>query len=113
MEKACPFRTAQGLIAGKYKQQILWLLMEHDMRFSELRRKLPEISPKVLTQQLRELETDEIVVRTVYNQVPPKVEYSLTALGRSTRLILTSLRDWGEQYLRKKDIAPACGDCDI
>lgn len=107
----CPFKTAQALISGKYKQQILWVLMERSLRFSELRQYLSGITPKVLTQQLRELEEDGLLTRTVYPMVPPKVEYTLTELGKSTKPILISVRDWGKQYLEARDQASACHLC--
>lgn len=107
----CPFKTAQNMIAGKYKQQVLWLLMEGTLRFSQLQRKIPEVSAKVLTEQLRQLESDGLVIRTVSGGVTLKVEYSLTDIGRETRPMLLSVRDWGKHYLSLNGVDCACEHC--
>lgn len=85
------------LIGGKWKSVILFRLNEGTKRFSELGRLLPRITPRMLTQQLRDMERDGLVDRTVYAEVPPRVEYSLTDVGRSLQPVLDELKDWGEK----------------
>ena len=104
----CPVETTLEMIGGKYKALILWHLSEKKLRFSELRRAITNATPKMLTQQLRELETNELIHREVFPVIPPKVEYSLTETGRSLMPILVAMRDWGAGYLRKKDLEPCC-----
>lgn len=104
----CPVAATLELIGGKYKALILWNLAEKKLRFSELRKTIQGATPKMLTQQLRELEAQNLIHREVFAVVPPKVEYSLTELGRSLMPILVSMRDWGSSYLRKKSIEPNC-----
>jgi DNA-binding HxlR family transcriptional regulator len=91
----CPAETTLDVIGGRWKVPIVWHLFRGTMRFSELRRALPGVTQKMLTQQLRELESDGIVVRKVYAQVPPKVEYSLTARGASLRPVVDAMCGWG------------------
>lgn len=83
----CPVEATLGLIGGKYKSLILWHLTDRTLRHGELQRLIPQATPKMLTQQLRELEADNLVSREVFPVVPPKVEYSLTGFGRSLILI--------------------------
>ncbi len=104
----CPVEATLDLIGGKYKALILWHLSDGILRFSELRTRIPKATPKMLTQQLRELETQELIHREVYPVIPPKVEYSLTATGKSLLPILVAMRDWGADYLRSKDQEPCC-----
>ena len=104
----CPVAATLELIGGKYKALILWNLAEKKLRFSELRKVIQGATPKMLTQQLRELESHNLIHREIFAVVPPKVEYSLTELGRSLMPILISMRDWGSSYLRKKSIEPNC-----
>ena len=104
----CPVEATLDLIGGKYKALILWHLSDGVLRFSELRSRIPKATPKMLTQQLRELETQALIHREVYPVIPPKVEYSLTETGRSLMPILVAMRDWGAGYLRKKDMEPCC-----
>ena len=104
----CPVETTLDLIGGKYKALIIWHLTDRKLRFSELRRLITSAPPKMLTQQLRELEAQELVHREVYPVIPPKVEYSLTETGKSLMPILTAMRDWGADYLREKQIEPNC-----
>ena len=104
----CPVEATLDLIGGKYKALILWHLSDGILRFSELRNRIPKATPKMLTQQLRELEAQELVHREVYPVIPPKVEYSLTATGKSLMPILVAMRDWGASYLRSKDQEPCC-----
>jgi len=96
-----PIEITLNLIGGKWKVLILWLLKDRILRFSELKRKLPKITQKMLTNQLRELESDGLVHRKVYAQVPPKVEYSLTDLGKSFLPILKAMHKWGESFENK------------
>lgn len=104
----CPVETTLELIGGKYKALILWHLSQGVLRYSQLRDRLAGITPKMLTQQLRELEAKDLVRRKVYPVVPPKVEYSLTELGRSLMPILVAMRDWGSSYLRQTSKEPNC-----
>ena len=104
----CPVEATLELIGGKYKALILWHLSEGTMRFSELKKEIAGATPKMLTQQLRELETKNLLNLEVYPVIPPKVEYSLTELGRSLMPVLVAMRDWGSDYLRKKDVEPCC-----
>ena len=107
-EKNCPVESTIELIGGKYKALILWHLSEHTLRFSELRKEISGATAKMLTQQLRELEAQKLIHREVFPIIPPKVEYSLTELGRSLLPILVAMRDWGAEYLRKKNVEPNC-----
>lgn len=104
----CPVEATLNLIGGKYKALILWHLADGKLRFSELRRVITGATPKMLTQQLRELETDNLIHREVYPVIPPKVEYSLTELGRSLMPMLVAMRDWGVGYLRSKNVESNC-----
>ena len=104
----CPVEATLELIGGKYKALILWHLSEGYLRFSQLRKVIHGATPKMLTQQLRELEANDLIHREVFAVVPPKVEYSLTELGRSLMPILVAMRDWGSGYLRKKAVEPNC-----
>ncbi|NQX63943.1 winged helix-turn-helix transcriptional regulator [Paenibacillus qinlingensis] len=95
--EVCPITDTQNVIAGKWKILILWHLKE-TRRFGELQRLVPGVSKGILTSQLRELEKDDMVHRKVYQEVPPKVEYSLTEAGRSFIPILESMGEWGKKY---------------
>lgn len=108
MRDNCPVEATLDLIGGKYKALILWHLADGKLRFSELRQRISKATPKMLTQQLRELEAQELIHREVYPVIPPKVEYSLTQTGRSLMPILVAMRDWGAEYLRGKDQEPCC-----
>ena len=96
-EDNCPVEATLELIGGKYKALILWHLSQGILRFSELRQVIKGATPKMLTQQLRELEANGLVHREVYPVIPPKVEYSLTERGKSLIPILDQMCDWGEQ----------------
>lgn len=88
-----------GLIGGKYKVVIIWYLSENEvLRYNELQKLLLGVTPKMLISQLRELEEDKLIKRKVYPVVPPKVEYSLTELGKSLIPILQEMKTWGEKY---------------
>ena len=104
----CPVEATLELIGGKYKALILWRLSEGKLRFSELRKAITTATPKMLTQQLRELEENALIHREVYPVIPPKVEYSLTEVGKSLMPILVAMRDWGAGYLRGKDVESNC-----
>ncbi len=95
---ACPVETTLALIGNKQKVLILRDLIGGTKRFGELQRSVGQVSQKVLTSNLREMEADALVERKVYAEVPPRVEYSLTALGQSLKPILDSLWAWGENY---------------
>lgn len=100
-EYTCSFEITIDLIGGKWKPLIIWHLgTKGTKRFNELKRLMPKITQKMLTQQLRELESDNLVQRKVYTQVPPKVEYSLTDLGKSLMPILSKMCNWGEEYYK-------------
>lgn len=96
--EVCPVTQTQDIISGKWKIIILWHLGRQTRRFNELQRLLPDISKGILTRQLRELEEDQMVHREVYKEVPPKVEYSLTPLGKTFIPILNSMGEWGKKY---------------
>lgn len=97
----CPIEATISLIGGKYKAIILWHLIGKTLRFGELKKLVHSATPKMLTQQLRELEDDGLVSRYVYPVVPPKVEYSLTEFGKSIIPILDSMCKWGTNYLEE------------
>jgi DNA-binding HxlR family transcriptional regulator len=98
MPEYCTIEAAMEVVGGKWKLAILKHLLADTQRFGELSRAIPSITPRMLTRQLRELEADGLVRRTVYPQVPPKVEYSLTEIGRSLEEIAGLLEDWGRRY---------------
>ncbi|MDY0944117.1 helix-turn-helix domain-containing protein [Priestia megaterium] len=100
--EVCPVTGTQNIIAGKWKIIILWHLGKQTRRFGELQKLVPGISKGILTRQLRELEKDQMVVRKVYPEVPPKVEYSLTDVGISFIPILESMGEWGKKYATNK-----------
>lgn len=106
--KNCPVESTLELIGGKYKALILWHLADKTLRFSELRKEISGATAKMLTQQLRELESHNLIHREVFPIIPPKVEYSLTELGKSLMPILTAMRDWGAGYLKSKNLEPNC-----
>ena len=95
---ACPVATTVALIGSKWKLLIMRNLLSRPWRFNELRKDLEGISQKVLTDSLRSMEADGLLTRTVYPEVPPRVEYTLTELGYSLRPILEAMRVWGEDY---------------
>ena len=103
----CPVEATLELIGGKYKALILWHLSAGTLRFSQLQ-KAVTATPRMLTLQLRELENDGLISRTVYPEVPPRVEYAMTDLGRSLMPILTAMRDWGTGYLKTQNVEANC-----
>ena len=100
-EYICPVSAMQNILMGKWKFSILWTLSKKTVRFSELQRLMPNVSRGVLTQQLRELEHYKIVHREVYNEVPPRVEYSLTDIGRSFIPVMVNIMEWGSVYIKE------------
>ena len=93
----CPVEGTLNLIGGKWKGVILYnLLMDGTLRFNELRRRLPKVTQRMLTRQLRELEADDLIARKVYAEVPPRVEYSLSKRGRTLERIIQALAAWGK-----------------
>lgn len=103
----CPIEAAFDAIGGRWKGVLLFHLLDGPKRNSELRRRVRGVAPRVLAQQLRELEAAGVVARTIYPEVPPKVEYALTPFGRILEPVLLSLRDWGETYLDQIEAAVA------
>ncbi|MDP4093963.1 MAG: helix-turn-helix domain-containing protein [Bacillota bacterium] len=103
-KRMCPVNVTQNILAGKWKLMIIWLLSMKTRRFNELQRILPEVSRGVLAQQLRELENDSMVHREVYREVPPKVEYSLTEIGRNFLPVLTHIMEWGTWYIKNTSV---------
>lgn len=95
----CPYVTVQKLLSGKWALVILFLLLNRTMRFSELQRELPKLTQATLTKQLRTLEENGLIIRTIYNQIPPKVEYSLSDIGEKFKPVMESLRVWGDEYI--------------
>ena len=101
----CPFVTAQKIIAGKWAVVILHNLSSKTLRFGELQRLLPDLTQSTLTKQLRSLEEYGLVSRYVFPQVPPKVEYSLTDIGKEFKIVLDSVSVWGEKYIEHMKVS--------
>jgi DNA-binding HxlR family transcriptional regulator len=103
----CPVEATLDVIGGKWKGVLLYHLLNGPKRFGEFQRLLPNLTHRVLTLQLRELEEAGVIQRRIFNEIPPHVEYSLTIFGKSLEPILLLMRDWGDQYrqslLEKKD----------
>lgn len=104
----CPVAATLELIGGKYKALILWHLADGKLRFSQLQKLVKNATPKMLTQQLRELENQQLIHREVFPVIPPHVEYSLTELGKSLLPILVAMRDWGAGYMKSKNLETSC-----
>ncbi len=98
----CPVDYAFKRVGGKYKGRILWVIRDRCLRYGELKRAIVGITPKMLTQVLRELEEDGLVLRKVYKEVPPKVEYHLTTTGGELIPLIRQLRSWGEKQMSKQ-----------
>ncbi|HPD76584.1 MAG TPA: helix-turn-helix domain-containing protein [Methanoregulaceae archaeon] len=96
----CPVEGTLDVIGGKWKPLIIWYLRKRVLRFSDLRRAIPGITDVMLTKQLRELEQDGVIKRKVYSQIPPKVEYSLTPLGKTLVPLLDALCTWGIGHMK-------------
>jgi len=103
MEYICTVGVTLDIIGGKWKAVILWHLTHKTLRFSQLQRRLPGVTQKMLTQQLRELERDGMVHRQVFAEVPPRVEYSLTDEGMTLKAILSQLCEWGKDYVERRE----------
>ncbi|MGB0733241.1 MAG: winged helix-turn-helix transcriptional regulator [Pontibacterium sp.] len=110
----CPVEVAVEVIGGKWKTVILFhLIRNNTMRFNALKRTMPDITQRMLTKQLRELEASGIVHREIYQEIPPKVEYSITEFGQTLVPILESLYDWGASYIQQEKAAQeAQGRCE-
>jgi len=99
----CPVEAALDVIGGKWKPLILWHLGDNVVRFGELQKGLPGVNAKMLTKQLRELENDGVIKRTIYPEVPPRVEYAITDFGKTLLPIMVALCNWGAHYLGIED----------
>jgi DNA-binding HxlR family transcriptional regulator len=95
----CPFSTAQRLIQGKWTILIMHYLSEGTFRFNELQRKMPKMTHATLSAQLKQLEAEGLILRKEYPQIPPKVEYSLSDIGKEFQPVLDSIREWGIKYI--------------
>lgn len=109
----CPLEATLAMIGGKYKILIVYFLINQTLRYSELQKLLPQASPKMLAQQLRELERDGLIHRELYPVVPPKTEYSLTELGQSLTPIILAIYQWGEQLFAAAGLTNPCREEDI
>ena len=102
LQDECPIKATVDVIGGRWKPLILFYLLDKPKRFSELRRQIPGVTAQMLTLQLRQLESDGIVARKIYAQVPVRVEYALTGYGRTLSTLLRNMRRWGEQHLSRR-----------
>lgn len=109
----CPLEATLAMIGGKYKILIVYFLISRTLRYTELQKLLPQASPKMLAQQLRELERDGLVHRELYPVVPPKTEYSLTELGKSLAPIILAIYQWGEKLFVNAGLENPCDPEDI
>jgi DNA-binding HxlR family transcriptional regulator len=107
LREHCGMVFTLSMIGGRWKPGILYCLVHGKMRYNELRKQLPDVSERMLVLQLRELESDGLVRRLVYAEVPPRVEYELTEAGISLKPVLKSMSDWGLAYQKKRGIAKA------
>ncbi|MHC1755890.1 MAG: winged helix-turn-helix transcriptional regulator [Methanosarcina sp.] len=98
----CPVEATLDVIGGKWKPLILWQLKAEKLRFSGLQQSMQGISPKMLTKQLRELEEAGLILREIYPEIPPRVEYSLTEFGKTVLPVLDALCEWGNKYLDRE-----------
>jgi DNA-binding HxlR family transcriptional regulator len=103
---SCPVSVALEVFGGKWKLQIIWILHENSLRFGELKRQIPEVSEKILIQALKDLTKDGVIIRIQYPEVPPRVEYHLTEMGRSLLPILKELSNWSIEHLMKSNQSP-------
>ena len=103
----CPIEATLYVLGGKWTPLVLWQLRDDTLRFGELRRQIPGITKKMLSTRLQELEAAGGVHREAYAEVPPRVEYSLTAFGKTLRPVLDSMCDWGADYMDRVEAAPA------
>lgn len=102
--RPCPVETTLNIISGKWKGIILYRLLGGKKRFNELQKMIPTVTHRTLTLQLRELERDKVVKRTVYAEVPPRVEYELTQLGTSMTPIIAAMYNWGLNYQNEQKL---------
>ena len=100
LQDECPFVFTLSLMGKRWKPAILWKLSQGVNRFGQLKREIPPISEKMLTQHLRELEKDQLITRTTFPEVPPRVEYELTELGKTLEPILHQLDSWGTSTMK-------------
>ncbi|WP_281549989.1 winged helix-turn-helix transcriptional regulator [Murimonas intestini] len=97
----CPYVTAQKVLTGKWSMYILYLLSNGAVRFNELQRQMPEeMTHTTLSRQLKKLEEEGLIIRTEYQQIPPKVEYSMSEIGEKFRDVLSELEVWGNEYIK-------------
>lgn len=96
----CPFATTQRVLTGKWALVIIYQLSTGTKRFNELQRLIPGITQTVLTRHLRQLEADKIIERTIYSEIPPRVEYHLTEIGQSFHIVLNAVERWGTDYIQ-------------
>lgn len=99
----CPYATTQKILSGKWALMILHVLSRETIRFNELQRQLPDMTQTTLTRQLRSLEENGMIQRTVYPQIPPKVEYCLTDIGMEFIVVLDAIESWGTKYMETID----------
>ncbi|HEY0182271.1 MAG TPA: helix-turn-helix domain-containing protein [Rhodopila sp.] len=107
-KSGCAVEVTLAVMGGTWKPIILFQLLRGRMRFSDLGRAIPSVTQRMLTLQLRELEEAAIITRTVHPEVPPRVEYELTPLGRSLEPVLVAMRDWGQAYAGGPQLADVC-----
>lgn len=100
---SCPVEAALSAIGGKWKGVILYHLQSEKKRFNELRKLIPDITQRMLTKQLRELEADQIINRKIFPEIPPKVEYSLTPFGLTLKPTIQALQSWGIKYIKQRE----------
>ncbi len=112
-EFECPLEATLAIIGGKYKITIIYFLINQTLRYSQLQRLIPQASPKMLAQQLKELEHDGLINRKLYPVIPPKTEYSLTDLGKSLAPVILAIFQWGEQLFVKAGLEVPCDPEDI
>ncbi len=105
VEVGCPVEATLKVLGGKWKVLIIYHLNGSSKRFSEIRRSIPGITEKMLTQQLKELEKDGVVSRKVYPQVPPRVEYSMTKYGKTLGPVISEMRKWGLEHRKRKSVS--------
>ncbi|MEL7507231.1 MAG: helix-turn-helix domain-containing protein [Cyanobacteria bacterium J06554_1] len=101
--QGCPVEATLDVIGGKWKGVILYHLLSETSRFNELRRLMPDITQRMLTKQLRELEANNLISRKVYAEVPPKVEYSISDYGKTLAPVIHALKEWGLQHLERNE----------
>ena len=107
----CPVRAALDVLTGRWKPSILWEIKDGTRRYSDLQAAMPGISAQALTVQLRQLEADGIIERTVYPEIPPRVEYGLTEHGLSLATLMDELENWGSKHLERQGKVAACRPC--